>query len=395
MNGGTITANGAKTAYSFNPNGCDSTGDAVIIDSCGYPGNVPTVAINSGRITSANGEAVASYTKQDDARYSDATFERVDEVIPATSTAVFSSDVSELAEEGYETVYDAESGGYVVEPIVYNNGVSITVKSTIENNFYLDKKYPSTAYVKLVYNENSNATETPSTTSEIKPITSLDTYTGEGTYAGDYTVSIPQAPAQITENITVAVYATEADAEAGTNALYSVNYNAAAYCNAVLAGDYDASLKTLAQATLDYGAAAKDYFNYSADSAAVDYAERIAGITPSGVAAETAGVVNGVALVVVADPVIKLFTTEAVAVNGATNATAEAQVNGDRNFIRVTGIAPGEFGQTFTVNTDVGNISMSMNTILALMAANGDASMQLLAKGMYNYGTAAAAYFGA
>ena len=110
----TITATGEKTAYSFNANGCDPTGDAVIIDSCGYPGNVPTVTIKAGTITSANGEAVASYAKQDDARYPTAEFPRVDNVVPSNSTAVFSSDVTDLAAEGYETVYDAEAGGYVV-----------------------------------------------------------------------------------------------------------------------------------------------------------------------------------------------------------------------------------------------------------------------------------------
>ena len=109
-----ITATGAKTDYVFNTNGADGTGDAIIIDSCGYPGNVPTVTVKAGTITSANGEAVASYAKQDDPLYPTAEYPRVDNVVPATSTAVFSSDVSDLAAEGYETVYDSEKGGYVI-----------------------------------------------------------------------------------------------------------------------------------------------------------------------------------------------------------------------------------------------------------------------------------------
>ena len=109
-----INAIGDKTDYVFNNNGCDPTGDAVIIDSCGYPGSVPTVTIKAGTITSANGAAVASYAKQDDPRYSDAEYPRVDNVVPGTSTAVFSSDVTALAAEGYETVYDSTAGGYVV-----------------------------------------------------------------------------------------------------------------------------------------------------------------------------------------------------------------------------------------------------------------------------------------
>ncbi|MBO5494084.1 MAG: hypothetical protein J5964_00025, partial [Eubacterium sp.] len=236
-----------------------------------------------------------------------------------------------------------------------------------------------------------NSSETAEFTSETKQLSELGRVVG-GDYAGDYKVSIPQAPAQITEDILVEVYATEAAAQAGTNPLYTVNYNAAEYCKAVIASTGATSeLKALAQATLDYGAAAKDYFHYSAASAASDYANRISGVTPSGVPAQTAGVLTGAALVVIADPQIKLFTNGPVAVNSASNANAAAEVSGDKNFIRVTGIAPANFGQTFTVNTSEGNISMSMNTILGMMAGNAD--MAMLAKGMYNYGTAAAAYF--
>ncbi|MBO5494826.1 MAG: hypothetical protein J5964_03800, partial [Eubacterium sp.] len=112
VNGGTITATGAKTDYVFNSNGANGTGDAIIIDSCGYPGNVPTVAINAGTVRSTNGKAVASYAKQDDPRYPDATFEKVDEVIPGNSTAVFSSDVTDLAEAGYEAKQNSQ-GMYV------------------------------------------------------------------------------------------------------------------------------------------------------------------------------------------------------------------------------------------------------------------------------------------
>ncbi|MBO5495441.1 MAG: hypothetical protein J5964_06965, partial [Eubacterium sp.] len=221
-------------------------------------------------------------------------------------------------------------------------------------------------------------------TTQTKQISELGRVTG-GDYAGYYTLSVPQAPAQITEDIIVEVYA------ADDTLLYTKNYNAADYCNDIIAGEYDAELQALAQATLDYGAAAKDYFNYSAESAASDYANRLASVTPSGAAAETAGILTGAALVVVADPQIKLFTNGPVAVNSASNANAAAEESGDKNFIRVTGIAPANFGQTFTVNTSAGEISMSMNTILGMMA--NDSGLSMLAKGMYNYGTAAAAYF--
>lgn len=174
VNGATINATGAKTAYAFNPNGADGTGDGIAIDSCGYPGNVPIVTIKAGNISSANGDAVASYTKQDDPLYPDAEFERVDEVIPATSTAVFSSDVSALAADGYKTSYDATAGGYVVieaDAVAEVNGVryasfeealaAISNVSTAKHSKAKDPNYDYKTYVangtiKLLANTTSN-----------------------------------------------------------------------------------------------------------------------------------------------------------------------------------------------------------------------------------------------
>ena len=174
VNGATINATGAKTAYAFNPNGANGTGDGIAIDSCGYPGNVPTVTINKGNISSAHGAAVASYTKQDDPLYPDAEFERVDEVIPATSTAVFSSDVSALAADGYKTSYDATAGGYVVieaDAVAEVNGVryasfeealaAISTVSTAKHSKAVDPNYDYKTYVangtiKLLADTTSN-----------------------------------------------------------------------------------------------------------------------------------------------------------------------------------------------------------------------------------------------
>ena len=364
-----------------------------------------TVTINSGTYTDAQsgGRGVlATGTSSGETgaviEVKGGTFEASNKIVAGAeensiliSGGTFSKPVAQkYCANGYIPVTEPDAQGkYTVTKA--DNGVSITVDSTIDTNFYLDNDYPSTGYVKTTYNTNSNSSETAEFTSETKQLSELGRVVG-GDYAGDYKVSIPQAPAQITEDILVEVYATEAAAEAGTSPMYTVNYNAAEYCKAVLnSSGTSESLKNLAQATLDYGAAAKDYFHYSAESAAADYASRISSVTPSGVAPQTAGILTGAALVVVADPEIKLFTNGAVAVNGSENATATAEVSGDKNFIRVTGIAPANFGQTFTVNTSAGEISMSMNTILGMMA--GNANMAMLAKGMYNYGTAAAAYF--
>jgi hypothetical protein len=172
---GTFTANGAAADYAFNTNGCDITGDCVIIDSCGYPGSVPTVTINGGTFTSTNGEAVASYAKQDDPLYPTADFPRVDNVIPGTSTAVFSSNVTALAAEGYETTYDATAGGYVVaedeHTVAIANGVKFdsfeealasisTVTSTTHSKAsdptYEYKTYVADGEIKLMQDVDGN-----------------------------------------------------------------------------------------------------------------------------------------------------------------------------------------------------------------------------------------------
>ena len=61
INGGTITGNGANTSYSFNGDGCNCTGDALVIDNCNYPKGVGTVEVKGGTFNSTNASAVGSY----------------------------------------------------------------------------------------------------------------------------------------------------------------------------------------------------------------------------------------------------------------------------------------------------------------------------------------------
>ena len=110
IDGGTFTGTGAAADYQYNGNGANITGDAVVIDNCGYPGGAPTVAIFDGNFSSANGDAVASYVKQDDPTYSSATFDKIDEFI---SGGTYSSDVTALCDDTFVAVKDA-SGNYVV-----------------------------------------------------------------------------------------------------------------------------------------------------------------------------------------------------------------------------------------------------------------------------------------
>ena len=65
ISGGTITGNGVAAAYDYNGNGANSTGDALVIDSCGYPNGLGTISVTGGNFISANAQAVACYTYQE------------------------------------------------------------------------------------------------------------------------------------------------------------------------------------------------------------------------------------------------------------------------------------------------------------------------------------------
>lgn len=93
ITGGQFIANGAAREYEFNGNGCNSTGDALIIDSCNYPGGAPVVEVSGGQFVSANNKAVGSYS------YGES------EVVTGFITGgTYSSDVSELCADGYKAI---------------------------------------------------------------------------------------------------------------------------------------------------------------------------------------------------------------------------------------------------------------------------------------------------
>ena len=58
---GSINGTGAKVGYKYQGDGATPTGDALVIDSCNYPGGNPTVSISGGKFSSANAAAVGNY----------------------------------------------------------------------------------------------------------------------------------------------------------------------------------------------------------------------------------------------------------------------------------------------------------------------------------------------
>ena len=59
-----VNANGAAAEFSHSGNGALATGDAVVIESCDYPGGNPTASIAGGTFKSENAQAVATYATE-------------------------------------------------------------------------------------------------------------------------------------------------------------------------------------------------------------------------------------------------------------------------------------------------------------------------------------------
>ena len=100
--------------YKYQSSGIECTGDALVIDNCGYPGSEGfNVSISGGTFESAAGKAVASYVKQDDPTKT-GDYPRIEHFIPGGQ---FSNIVPEnLCAVGYVPVYVKEGDYYGVTP---------------------------------------------------------------------------------------------------------------------------------------------------------------------------------------------------------------------------------------------------------------------------------------
>ena len=61
ITGSTITGNMSPANYSYNGNGANATGDAIIVDSCEYPGGAPVVYIGAGNTFNGTKNQVGYY----------------------------------------------------------------------------------------------------------------------------------------------------------------------------------------------------------------------------------------------------------------------------------------------------------------------------------------------
>ena len=99
INGGTYTGTGDRT-YTYYGNGCYATGDAIVVDNCGYPGGAPDVNIQDGTFVGGEGhDAVASYVKQDDPTET-GNYDRVENIITG---GAFSNNATPHVDGGFTT----------------------------------------------------------------------------------------------------------------------------------------------------------------------------------------------------------------------------------------------------------------------------------------------------
>ena len=61
ISGGEIIGNGASADYKYYGNGAFSTGDALVLDFCGYPNGIGTISVTGGTFTSENAQAIGAY----------------------------------------------------------------------------------------------------------------------------------------------------------------------------------------------------------------------------------------------------------------------------------------------------------------------------------------------
>ena len=63
VKGGEISATGARKPYTHESSGYISTGDAVVLEACNYPGGAPSAEISGGLLSSQKAQAVVCYLK--------------------------------------------------------------------------------------------------------------------------------------------------------------------------------------------------------------------------------------------------------------------------------------------------------------------------------------------
>ena len=126
ISGGTITGNGVKQVYQEYHNGGISTGEAVTIDSCNYPGGIGFVSIRGGEFSSTHANAIGSYNSNSGSLQTN-----------FVTGGTFSSNPSAYVAEGYIALVNNDDRTFTVS----NTDEIPVTTATVQD--YLDGKYGS------------------------------------------------------------------------------------------------------------------------------------------------------------------------------------------------------------------------------------------------------------
>lgn len=128
ITGGEIVGVGPAVEYNYSGNGSNSTGDALVIDSCGYPNGIGNVNVSGGYFVSANASPVKVYIYQEN--------EPVEKFITGGTYANDSPDEEYIA-DGYAAVV-SDNTNYVVGRIevTANTSVEDLEEAADENEIY-------------------------------------------------------------------------------------------------------------------------------------------------------------------------------------------------------------------------------------------------------------------
>ena len=119
IRGGSICGVGNYQEYNYNGNGSNPTGDALVIDSCGYPNGIDNVNVSGGHFVSANAAAVKVYTYQEN--------EPVEKFI--TGGIFNTMPEEEYVAEGYKAV--EYNNNYQVGPVSYEAETEGTIEGDV------------------------------------------------------------------------------------------------------------------------------------------------------------------------------------------------------------------------------------------------------------------------
>ena len=132
--GATLTATGAAAPYTYYANGCYSTGDALVVDSCDYPGGAPVTNITGAVISSANNKEVAAYMGNGVTALSYVKADTDTLTIP-DNEAWIAEDVGFRLAEGVTVTFDPANGEDVTA-VRIEKGTAVSVPADPELEHY-------------------------------------------------------------------------------------------------------------------------------------------------------------------------------------------------------------------------------------------------------------------